>query len=271
VISIDRLIRAFIPSSAKLSYNPAFRVLGDAISGIPSILYPEFRGLPPNHLRVRVGVGNNLLFNQAYHLQTGAGFWLSWLSARYVGANSDILEIGCGCGRIAHHLRGDWFVGSYVGIDIDPEALQWCTSHFPSPKFTFLPSPHVSATYTSQSVDKGAPIAFPEDWEKDFIYSTSLYTHLLEDELANYTRESFRVLRKDGTMYMTFFCLDSVELGKRWTFNHKIGDAFVENIRYPEAAVAYTRDYMEKLCYSVGFKHLSIIEDRGQSSLICRK
>jgi SAM-dependent methyltransferase len=220
---------------------------------------------------VRVGVGNKLLFNQAYHLQVGAGFWLNWFSAGYVRTNSDILEIGCGCGRIAHHLRGDWFAGTYVGIDIDLEQLQWCSSHFPPSKFDFLPSSHVSATYSSGPVDKGAPIAFPEEWEKDFVYSTSLYTHLLEDELVNYTRESFRVLRPNGTMFMTFFCLDSVELGNRWTFKHKIGEAFVENIKYPESAVAYTREYMENLCRKVGFSHVSIIEDRGQSSLICHK
>jgi SAM-dependent methyltransferase len=271
VILSDRLIRTVIPSSAKLSYNALFRVIGNAISGIPSLLYREFRGLPPNHLRVRVGVANKLLFNQAYHLQVGAGFWLSWLSSGYVKADSDILEIGCGCGRVAHQLRGDWFVGSYVGIDIDREALDWCALHFPSPKFAFLPSPHVSATYASRPSPEGAPITFPADWEQDFIFSTSLYTHLLEDELDNYTREAFRVLRPNGTMYMTFFCLDSVELGNRWTFSHKIGEAFVENIKYPEAAVAYRRAYMERLCYSVGFNYVSIIEGPGQSSLICRK
>jgi hypothetical protein len=75
----------------------------------------------------------------------------------------------------------------------------------------------VSATYSNRLIEGGAPITFPEHWEKDFIYSTSLYTHLLEDELGNYTRESFRVLRPNGVMYMTFFCMDSVELGNRWT------------------------------------------------------
>lgn len=271
MIPMDRLIRTFIPSTANLSYNAVFRVLGDAISAVPSLFYSEFRELPPNHLRVRVGVGNELLFNQAYHLQAAEDYWLGWMSSGYAKADSSILEIGCGCGRVAHHLRGNWFKGSYVGIDIDPEALKWCVSHFPPPKFTFLPSSHVSATYSSAPVEKGTPVTFPEDWEKDFIYSTSLYTHLLENELINYTRESFRVLRPNGTMYMTFFCLDSVELGNRWTFKHKMGEAFVENIKYPEAAVAYSREYMERLCYSAGFSDVSIIENDGQSSLICRK
>jgi SAM-dependent methyltransferase len=268
---VDRLIRVIIPSAAQLSYNPGFKLLGNAISAIPSLIYPEFRGLPPNHLRVRVGVGNKVIFNHVYHLEAGVLFWQRWLSSGYVTGTSDIVEIGCGCGRIAHHLRGDWFKGSYVGIDIDSELLEWCNSHFPSEKFNFMPSPHASATYAADGTEKGSLFAFPENWQKDFVYSTSLYTHLLEPELLNYTRESFKVLRHGGTMYMSFFCLDSVERGGRWTFSHRIGEAYVENMKYPEAAVAYTREYVESLCRSVGFSDVSVIESSGQSVLICRK
>jgi hypothetical protein len=41
-------------------------------------------------------------------------------------------------------------------------------------------------------MNDGEIFSFPEDWAKEFIYSTSLYTHLLERELINYTREAFR-------------------------------------------------------------------------------
>lgn len=269
--SINRLIRAVIPSAAKLSYNPAFRLFGDFLSDIPSLVYPEFRSLPPNHLRVRVGVDNKMLFNQVYHLQVVINLWLQWLSSGYVTGTSDIVEIGCGCGRLAHYLRGDWFKGSYVGIDIDQEALDWSAAHFPIDKFTFMRSPHTSSTYSASAVEQGALFSFPEQWQKDFVCSASLYTHLLEPELVNYTRESFRILRPDGTMCMTFFCLDSVERGNRWTFEHRIGEAYVENPKYPEAAVAYTREFIENLCQSVGFQYVSILESQGQSSLICRK
>jgi len=269
--SIERLVRKIIPSTAKLSYNPVFRVIGNFISAIPSLLYPQFRGLPPNHLRVRIGVSNQVLFNQALHLQMGVGFWLSWLSSGYVFGTSDIVEIGCGCGRIAHHLRGDWFTGSYVGIDIDDEMLTWDDKNFPKNKFTFVRSSHVSATYSAGLPEEGVLLTFPAEWQKDFIYSTSLYTHLLEPELINYTRESFRVLRPRGVIYMTFFCLESVELGKRWSFKHKIGEAYVENIKYPEAAVAYKREYLKSMCQSIGFSEVIIIEQPGQSALVCRK
>lgn len=269
--SLNRYIRTFVPSAARLSYNPIFRVFGDLLSSIPSLIYPEFRNLPPNHLRVRVGVNNQVLFNQVYHLTLAAGFWMDWLSAGHLTTTSDVVEIGCGCGRIAHHLRGEWFKGSYVGVDIDQEMLEWSAAHFPAAKFSFMPSPNTSKTYSAGAAVESAPFVFPADWKKDFIYSTSLYTHLLEREMVDYTRESFRILRPGGTMYMSFFCLDTVKRGDRWTFRHKIGDAYVENLEYPEAAVAYTRDFMENLGRSAGFGDVRILANEGQSTFLCRK
>jgi SAM-dependent methyltransferase len=182
------------------------------------------------------------------------------------------VEIGCGCGRIAHHLRGDWFTGSYVGIDIDQEMLDWDSAHFPRDKFTFMKSPHKSVTYSATKTDQQSGVfAFPDSWKKDFVFSTSLYTHLLEPELRNYTSESYKILRDGGTMYMTVFCIDSMDLGNRWTFKNRMGEAYVESTKYPEAAVGYTREYLENLCRATGFKEITISRERSQSALICRK
>jgi SAM-dependent methyltransferase len=269
--NINRLARKLVPSTAYLSYNPIFRLIGDNISRISDLFFPELKNLPPNHLRVRIGVGSRLFFNQFFFLEMGTHFWLKWLSSGYVKANSEVVEIGCGCGRIAHPLREDWFKGTYVGIDIDTELLDWCSSHFPSDKFSFMSSPHTSATYSGHAVSENTSFAFPNSWRKDFVYSTSLYTHLLEPELINYTRESYKILRDGGTMCMSLFCLDSVEKGGRWTFQHKIGEAYVENLKYPEAAVAYTKQYITNLCHSVGFRDVVIYETSGQSLLVCQK
>ncbi len=46
MIVINSIIRRLIPSTARLTYSSFFRVLSNAISEIPSILYTEFRGLP---------------------------------------------------------------------------------------------------------------------------------------------------------------------------------------------------------------------------------
>ncbi len=104
-MTLNRAIRKLVPSAAHLTYNPLFQLVGDSISRIANLFFPELRELPPNHLRVRIGVGNQIFFNQLSFLQIGAAFWCRWLSSGYVIAPSEIVEIGCGCGRIAHHLR----------------------------------------------------------------------------------------------------------------------------------------------------------------------
>ena len=59
-LSIDRALRKLFPSTSKLTFNPLFRAVMNASDFVPRLIYPEFRTLPPNHLRIRVGVGNRI-------------------------------------------------------------------------------------------------------------------------------------------------------------------------------------------------------------------
>ena len=270
---VEHIIRRVTPSTAILSYNPIFRVIGNAVSDALGAPFPEFRTLPPNHLRVRVGVGNQILNNHAYFFEVGSRFWHECFANGYVKANSDIVEIGCGCGRLAVHLNADYFSGAFLGIDIDLEMVNYCSSHFPPERFSYRLSPHKSSIYRAengpQQESKSFVIASPES--KDFIYSLSLFTHLLEQELTFYMRESFRTLRRDGIIFMTFFCLEHVDKGGRWTFAHRTGNAYVENEKYPEAAVAYTGRYMSELARECEFRDVSILGRPGQSVLLAHK
>ena len=100
---------------------------------------------------------------------------------------------------------------------------------------------------------------------QDFLFSTSLVTHLLEPELLNYITESYRVLRPGGITQMNFFCLDFLRdkkiLGSRWSFAHRIGQAHVESQQYPEAAVAYNQDDMIAYYRNAGFHDIQILTD----------
>ena len=82
------------------------------------------------------------------------------------------------------------------------------------------------------------PIA---DESIDFGFSTSVFTHLLEPEMVNYYRESFRVLKPGGSMAMYCFSMDHPPptFGDRHTFQFRIGNSYVESMAVPEAAVAY--------------------------------
>jgi hypothetical protein len=66
--------------------------------------------------------------------------------------------------------------------------------------------------------------------------------------------------------------LDRMELGRRWTFTHRRGNAYVESARYPEAAVAYHEAFMIELATNCGFREVTVGPSGGaQSELIARK
>jgi SAM-dependent methyltransferase len=281
-LSFDRAVRKLFPSTSKLTFNPLFRVTVNAFDVIPRLVFPEFRMLPPNHLRIRIGVGNRILNNQTHFLVHARDFWMFVFSEGLATMHSDILDIGAGCGRWAHWLRdynfrGRQFTGTYVGIDIDEEAIAWCQKNYDAERFRFHISTDASASYAHAGAGEGAyriPLA---DNSFDLVFSNSLLTHLLEAELENYLRESYRLLRAGGAMMHSHFNIDNppASYGKRHTFAHRLGNALIESEAQPEAAVAYHTDFLFGLCRKIGFSSCEIVHMPGgaqhQPILLCRK
>ncbi len=274
----DRLLRKFVPSVARLSYNPVFKIAGDAIARALARPFPELRELPPNHLCIRIGCGNRIFNNQVMFLKAGSDCWLTFLSRKYCTSTSDVVELGCGCGRIARALKEPWFEGTYVGVDIDDEMLEYCWNNFPPERFKFVRSPHKSATYSATNPHDGRltighDLLISEPNSKDFVYAFTLYTHLLEKEVTDYLQETYRILRPQGIMYLNFLCIEHVELGGRYTFQHRRGNAYVESVRYPEAAVAYHEALMTGLATNCGFRNVTVTPPLGggQTELVGRK
>jgi SAM-dependent methyltransferase len=278
---LERLARRFVPSTSLLSHNFFFKCLVDSSDLLPKMIWKEFRGLPPNHLRIRVGVANRFFSNQVLYLSIGESFWLHYMSTGAVNLKSTIVDIGCGCGRFAHHLRDfryldERFTGQYIGVDIDPEMLHWCREHFDVSHFQFLHSTDASRSYKQAGAGDELytiPIA---DRSVDFVFSRSLFTHLLEPELKNYLRESLRILKPGAHMVMSFFCLDypPPTYGGRHTFSHRMGNASVESLEVPEAAVAFTEEFMVHQTREVGFSNAEVIgkgAEIWQSDLVARR
>jgi SAM-dependent methyltransferase len=262
---MDRFIRKVFPSASRLTYNSFFKLAVDGWDLLPKALVPWFRRLPPNHLRIRVGVGNDLLSNQDKYFRS-VHFWMYALQRHWIDFDSVIIDLGVGCGRYAHHLRDFHFhdarfSGHYYGVDIDAEALRWCRKNFDSERFSFLLSSDPSVSY-NQPQTAPTPYHVPlPDGQASFVFSTSLFSHLLEQELRNYISESYRLLSDGGVAAHGVFCLDHPPptYGKRHTFSHSIGNARVESMRQPEAAVAYTKDYLFRIYEEIGFRNTSLI------------
>jgi SAM-dependent methyltransferase len=280
--SLDRTLRRLFPSTSKLTFNPVFRTLANLSDLVPMLMYPEFRTLPPNHLRIRVGVGNRILNNQTHFLVHARDFWMFALSEGAVKLNSNILDIGVGCGRWAHwmrdyNFRGRRFSGAYVGVDIDLEAINWCRENYDAERFRFHHSTDGSVSYNQEGVAKTSYKIPEADDTFDLIFSNSLLTHLLETELGNYLRETYRLLRAGGTMMHSHFNMEHLpaSYGKRHTFSYRLGNAHIESEEQPEAAVAYNTQYLFDLCRQVGFSSSEIVHMPGgeqhQPILLCRK
>ena len=279
-MKLEKALRRIVPSAARLTYNPIFKVVVNAFDVLPKLMYREFSQIPPNHMRIRVGVANRIFANQIFYLSEAKNFWIYAFSSNLCGLDSTIVDIGCGCGRWAHHLRdcrftSERFSGKYIGIDIDEEMLNWCRKNFDSERFAFYRSNHESRAYKGVENSKEQYALPLSDESADFVFSTSLFTHLLEPELVNYTQESYRVLKPGHCMAMYCFSMDHPPstYGNRHTFRFRIGNAHVESRAVPEAAVAYEDKFLFEVARQAGFrttKMLTSSED-WQPVLLCSK
>ena len=277
------LLRKLVPSMPILSRSRwyyVFSVINDlTIGAITKTL--TGRRIPPLRFITRTGVGNNIFMPHFYYLTAGTNFWLYAFSQGWANLNSRIADIGSGCGKAAASLRdfdymGQRFRGHYYGFDVDPELVSWCRSNFDRSHFTFVEVDMFNTVYNptrtsaAQLQLKGCP-----DCSIDLVLSHSLFSHLLEEDVRSYIMESARILKYGGVMAMTFFCMDDLRklnlLGGRWTFLHRKGAAYIENLRYPEAAVAYDRVWIEGVCRDAGFRAIETRLPDYQSTLVCVK
>ena len=276
-MQFDRLLRRSFPSLSRLTYNPLFKFVVDVADAPLRYAFYETRKLPANHARIRIGVGNRLFNNHIDFIHRATNFWIDVALNQYITANSTILEIGVGCGRFAHILR-DFsyydlsFTGQYIGVDIDEEALAWCRQSFDK-RFRFHLSTDPSKSYHRET-QRAEFYKIPEpDNSVDFVFSGSLFSHLLEREARNYLTESFRLLRPGGFASHSFFCMDQPPstIGSRHTFSHKMGNAYVESLQQPEAAVAYSGAFMIDLAKEIGFTSAKIRSHGPQPLLVAQK
>ncbi|MFZ0707107.1 MAG: class I SAM-dependent methyltransferase [Candidatus Korobacteraceae bacterium] len=278
----ERWLRKLVPSTAVLSRSAAFyhlSLINDWTVGAACRLITK-RRFPPMRYISRTGC-NDVLSPYFFYLTHGVNFWLYAFAQGWANLNSRIVDIGSGCGKSAVALRdfeymGQRFQGQYFGFDVDADMIRWCQQNFAPEHFSFRSIDSFSAVYNPSGASQTqVRLQGCDDGSIDLVMSQSLFSHLLEPELRAYVRESARVLRGGGLMAMTFFCMDDLRalklLGGRWSFAHQREAAHIENERYPEAAVAYDKAWMEQVCREAGFSRVETILPAYQSTVLCVK
>ncbi len=180
--------------------------------------------------------------------QTGREFLGHFAELGGLRPDDDVLDVGCGIGRMAIPLTESLRGGSYAGFDVGREMVRWCSRHITPlhPEFEFTWAPVYNSKYNPFGDLSAAEFRFPyPDASFDFAFATSLFTHLVHDEALHYLEETARVLRPGGTCFLTFFLLSAeaereMEAGRAvFRFEHEIDGAVTTDLRVPEEAVAY--------------------------------
>jgi SAM-dependent methyltransferase len=127
--------------------------------------------------------------------------WLLVLS-RFLRPNSIVLDIGCGCGKMARTLVYHPFIKHYTGFDVIRENIDWCQQSI-APlsmgRFEFHYLDVFSRAYNHAGKIKGTDVTFPvDDGAIDFTFAGSVFTHLVEEDAKHYLREVRRVLAPGG-------------------------------------------------------------------------
>jgi SAM-dependent methyltransferase len=163
-----------------------------------------------------------------------------------------VLDVGCGVGRMARPLTG--YLKSdarYEGFDIVADEIRWCTEHITArfPHFRFQVSDVYNTVYNPEGKTPASRYRFPfRDGEFSFVCFTSVFTHLVPEDLRNYLNEAARVLRSGGRLFGTFFLLnpeseDLLRAGKSTLdFRYSLPGCLTTDQEAPEAAVAFPEE-----------------------------
>jgi len=146
--------------------------------------------LPPDELMIAVS-------NHANHADfarsrmNGPAQMLADLRAAGIDPSKlgDVLDFGCGCGRV---LAGWVMHGSPMrlcGCDYNPALVAWCNNNISE------------ATVRVNRLGERIPF---EDSSFDLVYLLSVFTHLTVAEQKRLVGEFRRILRPGGYVYVTF-------------------------------------------------------------------
>jgi SAM-dependent methyltransferase len=183
--------------------------------------------------------------------------------------NHSILEIGCGIGRDAIPLARFLIGGTYLGIDIIKDSIDWCTanisSRHPNLKFVFLDINdglhNVTGTLQTSEVTVPLPAR-----SVDRVIMWSVLTHMLKEDIEPYLREFQRVLKPDGKVFATCFIVDEMILAAAHRlntdgvhplrFDHQFcSGCFINDPANARGAVAYTAQTLDELLDAAGLAH----------------
>ena len=249
-------LRRYIPRPVWNVLRKSKNIGPDLLDAVDSLTGRRDPLVPPHRMFRLIGHGN--------FKKTGEEFF-GYFTRFGLKPEHNVLDIGCGVGRMAIPLTR-FLKGNYEGFDIVPYEVEWCsrsiTPRFPN--FHFRVADIFNEGYNPRGKIAGKDYRFPyPDGSFEFCYLTSVFTHMLPDELNNYLREIRRVLKPSGRCLATCFLLNEesealIAKGKsKLNFAYTNGRCKVVNPEVPTDAVGYPEGDMEAMLKEAGLALLS--------------
>jgi SAM-dependent methyltransferase len=250
---MKRFVKRYMPESMKSFFRhiyyryPVLRRIYYFPVNLWELALGKHKGLRPPRSKIFVGDGN--------FESIGREFLDYFITLCRLKPGENVLEVGSGIGRMAIPLTGYLDArGSYTGMDIVAEGVKWCkkkiTPRFPN--FNFFLSDIYNDQYNPGGRMKAIEYRFPiPDNSFDFVFLTSVFTHMLRPDIDHYLEEISRVLRPGGRTLITFFLLNDESLAALQTKNHPFKysyeDCLVIDSKMPEASIAHPEARIREL------------------------
>lgn len=198
----------------------------------------------------------------------GNEFFNYFVELGHLKPNNKVLDVGCGIGRMAvplvKYLSKD---GEYYGFDIVKKGIDWCNENISTqyPNFHFDHSNIFNKSYNPKGAISSSEYNFNYSNDFfDFVYLTSVFTHMLKEDMEHYLKEINRVLKPGGRCLITCFLINKESLmlikeGKAsQNLRLQIDEvSYVKDSEIPESAIGFDEEWVLQLLNTTSFETIS--------------
>lgn len=241
-MNLKKKFKYLLPVPVKKILKYFFYLLQDIISFIKG---KNIKGYPPKRL--------NFVGSSEFK-KVGDEFVDHFIKLGNLKPNNVVLDIGCGIGRMAIPLTKYLTNGEFYGFDIDKRGIKWCQKNISKkfPNFHFEYVDIFNKYYNKKGKIHADKFIFPYENNKfDFIFATSVFTHMLPEQITQYLAEIKRVMKPGGKCFLTWFSIDE-EAEKNITnhisncdFKYKYKEyCFYSHKNVPEAEIGYKENWI---------------------------
>jgi ubiquinone/menaquinone biosynthesis C-methylase UbiE len=244
-MSLKKKLKYLLPVPIKKALKYTLYLGQDIVSYIKGT-HPE--GYPPKRLNF---VGSNEF------KKVGDEFVKYFKELGGLKQNDVVLDIGCGIGRIAIPLTKYLKEGELCGFDIDKRGIEWCQKNISTkfPNFHFHYADIFNKYYNKKGKIQAHEFKFPyKDNKFDFIFATSVFTHMLPAQIDQYLAEIARVIKPGGKCFLTWFSIDQEAQNNiknhtsrcNFKYSYKGDFALYSHKNVPEAEIGFKEEWIIK-------------------------